>query len=41
MVLSHISVWWLFISFSSVAMAAEDDGGRCFGEAQVSLGVKL
>jgi hypothetical protein len=42
MVLSQISVWWLFISYSGASMVAvEDDGGRCFSEAQVSLEVEL
>jgi hypothetical protein len=41
-VLSQISVWWLFVSFSSAAIVAAEDGGeRCFGEAQVSSRVEL
>jgi hypothetical protein len=41
-VLSQIFVWRLFASFSDAAMVAvEDDGGRRFAEAQVSLWVDL
>jgi hypothetical protein len=41
-VLSQILVWRLFASFSGAAMVpAEDDGGRGFGEAQVSSRVDL
>jgi hypothetical protein len=40
MVLS-ISIWWLFITFFSAAMVGEEDDGRCFSEAQISLEVEL
>jgi hypothetical protein len=42
MLLSQISIWWLFLSFSGAAMvASEGDGGQCTVEAQVSPRMEL
>jgi hypothetical protein len=41
MMLSQISVWRLFASFSGATMMTVKEDGRCFGEAHISPRVNL